>query len=228
MANIIDIIAEYGLEQLGRFYSTYRGIVISNKDGDGTNSIHVTIPSIYDGVTTWALPKNQHGGPSCGFKYLTPQPGQVVYIEFEYGDPLRALWSYHGWAVGEKPDELDNDTIGLITPAGNKIVLKEVDGILTVFTNEVIELGTKLTKVISDDIELIDPKVGIPESTEVAKRLNLIEKQLNKVMDAITNAIPIVDQSGAGLQKSMVGLMGIKVTESQVDDIASEHIKQPN
>lgn len=220
MITISQIIQEYGIEHLGRFYGTYRGIVISNTDDDNTETLKVTIPAIYDGLTTIARPKGQEGGPNTGFKYLTPKPGQIVLVEFEYGDPLRALWTYHGWATEERPEELDKDTLGIVTPNGNKVYLKEQDNTLYIITKESVNIQTK-------SINLVDGKVGIPETTPLVERLNKVESALNQLLNAIRNSTPITDNSGAGLKSSIVAKMGPNITPTKADDISSKYIKQP-
>lgn len=142
-SNLGLIIQENGLEYLGRYYSTYRAIVINNNDELNMNRVHVYIPSVQNGIKIWALPKSTTiGGCFHGLKLTTPLVGEVVYIEFEGGDPLRPLWSYHGWATGETPDDLkDNNSIGLVTPGGNKIYIKDIDGELYIQTNSKVNIS---------------------------------------------------------------------------------------
>lgn len=142
-SNLGLIIQENGLEYLGRYYSTYRAIVINNNDELNMNRVHVYIPSVQNGIKIWALPKSTTiGGCFHGLKLTTPLVGEVVYIEFEGGDPLRPLWSYHGWATGETPDDLkDNNSIGLVTPAGNKVFIKDIDGELYIQTNSKVNIS---------------------------------------------------------------------------------------
>lgn len=142
-SNLGLIIQENGLEYLGRYYSTYRAIIINNNDELNMNRVHVYIPSVQNGIKIWALPKSTTiGGCFHGLKLTTPLVGEVVYIEFEGGDPLRPLWSYHGWATGETPDDLkDNNSIGLVTPEGNKIYIKDVDGELYIQTNSKVNIS---------------------------------------------------------------------------------------
>lgn len=142
-SNLGLIIQENGLEYLGRYYSTYRAIVINNNDELNMNRVHVYIPSVQNGIKIWALPKSTTiGGCFHGLKLTTPLVGEVVYIEFEGGDPLRPLWSYHGWATGETPNDLkDNNSIGLVTPEGNKIFIKDIDGELYIQTNSKVNIS---------------------------------------------------------------------------------------
>ncbi len=34
-----------------------------------------------------------------GFKYLAPKVGDIVFVTFEFGDPTKPLWEYHGWGT---------------------------------------------------------------------------------------------------------------------------------
>lgn len=143
MSSIAEIIQKYGVEYIGRFYSTYRAIVVDNVDDTNMNKLSLYIPSIQGGINVVALPKLVGlGGVNYGFKLITPHIGEVVYVEFEGGDPLKPLWSPHGWANGEIPDDLKgNDSIGLVTPAGNKIFIKDINGELYIQTNTQINIS---------------------------------------------------------------------------------------
>lgn len=141
MATIGEIIQKYGVEYIGRFYSVYKGVVTNNSDPDFTGQLQVTLPSVLNGAEVVAKPRNQLGGMKYGVKPFTPRVGEVVWVEFEMGDPLRPVWSPFGWAMGEVPDEFkDNNTIGIITPNGNKVYLKDEDGLLKVITKERVEI----------------------------------------------------------------------------------------
>lgn len=161
-SNLALIIQENGLEYLGRFYSTYRAIVINNNDPDHLNQLCLYIPSIQGGYKVWALPKSTIvGGNYHGLKLATPLVGETVYVEFENGDPLRALWLYHGWAENECPNELsDNNSIGLVTPNGNKIYIKDVDGELYIETNTKVNISVKDGCSITVDSDMVKVNDG--------------------------------------------------------------------
>ena len=151
MATIGELIQQYGVEYLGRFYSSYRGVVIDNVDPKYMGRILVRIPTMFDGLKVWARPKSSMpGGLLYGLKWITPRKGEIVYVEFEGGNPTKPLWGYHGWAEEEVPEELrDNNTLGLVTPSGNKIYLKEKEGELYIQVNQKVSVkvtdGTSLT-----------------------------------------------------------------------------------
>lgn len=179
--DLVNIIQERGVEAVGRYYSVYRGIVMSVDDPDRAGKIVVQLPSIYN-ITRWAFPKYNHGGPNTGFKYLTPPVGSIVYVEFENGDPAHPLWSYHGWAIDEVPPELDDpNTLGLITPSGNKIYLKDEDGVLNVVTNS----GTSIKMVIPDDKKEDEAEVNIDinlEGVQVKSKRNITVDGEDKII----------------------------------------------
>ena len=224
----LEVIQSEGLESMGLFYGIYRGVVLDASDPEGLNSLQVILPGFYDGLTVTALPFGQGGTARAGFKHLLPKEGSIVYVMFERGLPHQALWAYHGWALEEHPKEMDPDTCGLITPKGQKIYLSEEDGKLFVITNEAIEVETKLVNIKADDINLIEGKVGVPESTKLQDRLSKIEQTVNAIHNAIRSAIPSPGDGGSALKAQMVSLLQPDLQITTISDIASEHIKQPN
>lgn len=230
--NLYELIQQRGIEAIGRFYSTYRGIVITNYDPDSQNKVCVYLPSILRGVEVWAYPKHQQGGPGSGFKWLSPMEGSIVYVEFENGDPRHPLWSYHGWAIGEMPPELNKpNVLGFITPKGNKIILDESDsGVLTAIIQQdiIIKSLDGNINVDANSIIMQGGEVGIPESTSTVERLNKIEQDINNLKQAFTSWTPTPQDGGAALKTVVASWSGGKLTETKVEDIESETIKQPN
>lgn len=147
----LEILHNHGMEGLGRYYGTYRAVVLDNVDKTNTGKILIAIPHIQTGIQVWASPKSIGGGLSYGFKYLTPPKGEFVWVEFEYGDPARPVWSYHPWARGEMPPELQSpDIIGIVTPKGHYITLNEAaeedEDILTIQLEKGISIKAGLEK----------------------------------------------------------------------------------
>jgi hypothetical protein len=137
MYSTARLLTEEGIEGLGRYYSIYRGIVVDNNDMEKhMNRIKVCCPEVMGGIITWAFPKGQHGSINNGFKYLAPKVGDIVFVTFEFGDPTKPLWEYHGWGLQQIPDPLDGpNKMGIITPEGNVMVLDDDNGKLTVYIN---------------------------------------------------------------------------------------------
>lgn len=230
--NIFEIIQQRGVEALGRFYSTYRGVVTSNKDPDHQNKLCIYLPNILQGVEVWAYPKGQLGGPGFGIRGLTPKEGSLVYVEFENGDPRHPLWTYHGWALGEIPSNLDsNEALGIITPKGNRIILDESEnGVLTlrIAGNINIESLEGDVCITSNNIIMQNGEVGIPESNSVTEKLNAIEKDINNLKKALSGWTPVPQDGGAALKTQVTSWASSILTETKVEDIESETIKQPN
>ena len=132
MYSTAKLITEDGLEGLGRYYSVYRGIVVDNDDQEKhMNRIKVCCPEVMNGINN-------------GFKFLAPKVGDIVFVTFEFGDPTKPLWEYHGWALNQIPSPLDGpNKMGIITPEGNLITLDDDNGRLTIYINGDIGVAAK-------------------------------------------------------------------------------------
>lgn len=188
---LVEAIQLYGIEHLGRYYSPHRAYVVDNIDKNNTERLKVLIPSIADGVQCWAYPKGLSGTINTGFKYLTPMVGSVVWVEFERGDPTKPVWSYHGWAIEQQPEELrGTDVCGLVTPKGNKIYLKEEDGVLNIELNQGLELKVKDGTTIS--IEGEDTVLNGGKNGGLTITPKLVE-ELNKTRTLLQTIIGIIN-----------------------------------
>ena len=95
-------IVDSGLESIGRYYSTYRAVVLRIDDDQEMDRLLVYIPEIES--INWALPYNQMGSHNCGFRlHPLPKVGDFVYIIFERGNPSKPCWSWHSWAKDQRP-----------------------------------------------------------------------------------------------------------------------------
>ena len=131
--DLVKVIQEQGLEVTGRFYSVYRGIVESNDDPLQMNRLLVSIPDIMGGITQWALAKGQPGNYNSGVKGLTPDVGDLVYVEFEFGNPDKPLWTYNGWGMEEIPAALASPNVmGIVTPNGNIVTINDDTGDISI------------------------------------------------------------------------------------------------
>jgi len=159
---IFENIVFYGLESLGKFYSSYRGYVIDNNDEEGLGRIKVKIPSVTKNRNhpTWAYPKTQMGGNGYGMQFL-PLVGDVVWVEFEHGDPRFPLWSFAHYTQDDKPEEFVSPQVyGFKSPKGQTIIIDDRDDVEKIIINHGENQG--LVKVI-----------------ELTDRLNTIEDKLN-------------------------------------------------
>lgn len=185
---MLEFFREKGMEGLGRFYSVYRGQVVNNEDPKKINRVEINIPQILpSGTTVWALAKGQDGSLGSGFKGITPKVGDIVYVEFERGDPGYPLWSYHGYAIDEVPDQLNsNNKVGVVTPKGNYIVIDDDDDTLTLEINTKDKEKVHKITFLNDSMNIETP-MDINITTE--KKINIkAESDINITSSQVTNA----------------------------------------
>jgi len=123
------------------------------------------------------------------------------------------------------------NVLGFITPKGNKIILDESDsGVLTAIIQQdiIIKSLDGNINVDANSIIMQGGEVGIPESTSTVERLNKIEQDINNLKQAFTSWTPTPQDGGAALKTVVASWYGSKLTETKVEDIESETIKQPN
>ena len=170
-------------------------MVVENEDPNHMNSLQVAIPEIQGGIILWALPFGQHGGSKTGFKYLSPEIGDTVYVMFEYGNPSKPLWTYHGFGLDQIPEELDGpNKMGIITPNGNVLILDDSSGELNVFTNGNITIQSD--KVIQFNTGSNEGMVNINGITE---KLNQTISELESLRAAFNSHIHGGVQTGGGI-----------------------------
>ena len=93
----LKILSLRGLETFGRYYSTYRGFILKNEDPSGRDMLFVHIPAItgLNRQGMWAYPKGVYKSSGSGASiHLVPEIGDMVWIEFEFGDPKFPIWSF--------------------------------------------------------------------------------------------------------------------------------------
>ena len=236
MAGPLEILNERGLEAIGRYYSIYRGVVVDNKDPEGLGRVKVTVPQFDNTVAEWAYPKGQEGALQTGFRYFTPKIGQIVFIEFECGDPLYPIWSYAGWGTGEMPSEFkDPDTMGIVTPSSHKVILKDKEGTLTITIadekeREVTKLELNQEEVIikSKVIKLMGARQGITLTDMLLTKLNKLEIELNTLKASLQTAVNVAvpTDGGRAAFTSLQPWASVKLKLTSMEDIESKEVLQ--
>lgn len=204
------LIQDRGIEAIGRFYSRYRGVVLNNQDPDNLQRIEVIVPNIHvGGLKVWARAASQQGGVNYGLKHFTPLPGEVVWVEFEKGNPLKAVWSFHGWSTVEVPEELKSNSVaGMVSPNGNKIILNDTDGVLHISIEKVINISST---------ETID--IGIPEKCSISFTEDEIKISKGETTVVLSEDGISIQKGSSSLKKTLDDLISaileIKVTTPQ-------------
>lgn len=201
------IIVEQGLEGLGRFYSVYRAMVVNNIDPEHKNRVKVAIPEIMGGIILWAYPRDQHGSNGSGFKMISPNQGDIVYVSFEYGDPSKPLWEYHGWGDNQIPDILDNPNVmGVVTPAGNRLWIDDSTGTLKIYLKGPAQIyaegdigvNSKSRVFVSGEKVIINQgrNRGVVNINELTEKLNNLVSELEDVKSQLNSHTHSGVQSG--------------------------------
>jgi len=116
---MLDILRK-GLEQFGIYYSKYPAYVVSHSDINPEYMVlqcnEVWGSTIH--YDLWAKPSGYLAGYDWG-QFGVPQVGDMVWLEFKYGNSASPLWSPGFHLDKEKPAEFKNSrTFGFKTPHG--------------------------------------------------------------------------------------------------------------
>lgn len=148
----------YGLEFIGRYYGSYRAFVVDNQDEDRLGRLKLRIPHLNANIDddTWAFPSGVWGGKDYGIQML-PEIGDMVWVEYEYGNADYPVWKHAGYALDELPEEFSTVShYGFKTPKGSLILIndnKDEENIL-------VKLNSKTDWVdIKKDIFEIESKI---------------------------------------------------------------------
>lgn len=86
----------------GKYYGKYRGSVSKNNDKEGRGRLEVSVPQVLGSKKVWAEACVPFAGKGVGL-FLLPEPGTMVWVEFEAGDPSFPIWTGFTWAQGDLP-----------------------------------------------------------------------------------------------------------------------------
>jgi uncharacterized protein involved in type VI secretion and phage assembly len=148
-----------------RFPGRYLGTVVDNDDPKSLCRVKVKVPEVFrDETAGWALPSSPYAGPGSGFAAVPPVGG-LVFVEWPAGDVTRVpIWSGAAWADGDGVEGAGPDAVVLLTPAGNRVELRDASG------DEAVELTAKSgAKVTLDSsgvtVEFGSQKIAITRSS---------------------------------------------------------------
>lgn len=179
-------IINYGFEMIGRHYSIYRAFVVENKDPLNMNRLQLLIPHLNESAPddTWAFPKNVFGGKNYGTQLL-PQKGDMVWVEFEYGDPDYPVWSHAGYGEEELPKEFESvNHYGFKTPQGTLIIINDNDDVEEVLVKHATT--KEWLKIIKDEFELESKVIKLGKNGDEAGVLgDTLKKRLDEIMEKL-------------------------------------------
>lgn len=191
MNPILRIIKEmfsYGLEKFGRYYSTYRGFVISNEDPDNMQRLQLKIPEV-GGDTVyeyWAYPHGVFSGPGYGSQVI-PQIGEVVWVSFESGHPQVPIWSHGYPGITDVPNDKelqDKECYWFKTPKGNLVKINDTKKYISIETPN----GYKVLLDDSNGKMILDAK-GVASITLNSSGLISIKNRDTDIKTLFTNIL---------------------------------------
>lgn len=242
-------IALHGLEKMGLFYSKYRGFVYRRDDPDGYSRLMLYVPDVFGDMVLdkWVWPANNFSGPGYGAQAI-PQVNDVVWVEFELGNPKKPIWSYGHFGKGEKPEDLkdpnlywfrtpnglqllmdDNSLITKITtPNGFSIEINEETETIQILTAENYQI-----KMDADGIHLDGEVVylngdslgGAVIAAETQKKLNNLESEVNTLKTLLSTWVPVPTDGGASLKAFVATWAGQTLTPTTEEEISNQNVQ---
>jgi len=196
-------------------------ILIDNADPEGLGRIKVQFPwqKDFGGVTPWIRVVAPHAGGDKGFHFI-PEKGEEVLIGFEGGNAekpymLGSLYNGGGSAGAFKTD--DNDIKAILTRSGNRMVMNDNEGSLTLTDRGTA--GVKLNGegvIISQADEKFEVNVG-----EEASVLTM-DKDGNIKIEGKNHFQLIIGESALIMEKDgTIVLKGKKILINGTDNIDS-------
>ncbi len=90
------MLANYGLEHFNRYYATYKGVVVDNKDPEFIGRLMLKVTQV------WGNDIHRYWAPSVGMPagakglglFMVPNVGDIVWVRFEAGDIRFPIWEY--------------------------------------------------------------------------------------------------------------------------------------
>ncbi len=165
LKNIAD-----GLEQYGKYYATYYGIVAANNDPEKRGRLQLKVPELFHNeVTDWALGKSIYNSAQTGI-FAIPANGSAVFVSFLNGNPALPIWEMGWFADQYMPKEFKDNYHKSLTFKQEKILIIQTDGSKIELNNEgikiakgnvAIDLSDKLTIKQGSTEILLDNGIGI-------------------------------------------------------------------
>jgi len=120
-------------EDRARFLGKYRGQVTDTDDPLMLGRLRATVSDVFgDEPCGWALPCFPFAGPGVGL-FTVPPVGAWVWVEFEYGDPAKPIWT--GCFFPDDPAAATATVAQLVPLTGvgpNELVLKTTEWLVTI------------------------------------------------------------------------------------------------
>jgi hypothetical protein len=206
---LVSRLVHRGLESFGRHYSCYRGFVLEDVDPKQHDRLFVHVPHISGSKKegNWAWPKGKPHNQT-----LTPKKGDMVWVEFEYGDYRYPIWSYSNQVKDIRQMTNPHHKPGDIkwkTETGNFVLLDDTNDLIKVehHNGSHVEIADEYIKIQKKDGGVIflnkDGQVAIDGAeviinggnnggliviSELVSKINRLENIMNSHMHIVAGA----------------------------------------
>jgi hypothetical protein len=127
-ASLERTVEQLARQSASRFFGKYRGTVTDVADPDNNGRIKAQVPAVMGEVDVgWALPAFPFAGDGHG-QVMLPEPGAMVWIEFEAGNLDFPIWSGGFFLPGQRPTPDANGARVIVSPSGHLVVLDDDAG----------------------------------------------------------------------------------------------------
>jgi uncharacterized protein involved in type VI secretion and phage assembly len=109
-----------------RYYGKFRGQVTDTNDPASLGRIKVKLDAFPGWKDNWCMPCVPYAGKNVGW-FVIPEIGARVWIEFEEGNPDRAIWTGCFWEAQTIPEGATPSRKVWKTPT-SQLVLDDLDG----------------------------------------------------------------------------------------------------
>lgn len=207
IAELITGLRERFAAITGRYYGLYRGRVVANNDEEGLYRLRLSVPAVWGEAEsrTWAWPMFNPATSGAGL-WALPEPGELVWVAFEEGDPNLPVWGYGHWNKKMVPPK---PVAGCIT--------------LTTAKGELLELNPKTNRaMLSNGKAAVAVKEGMvhlgnPDGT--GHEPAVMGKQLHSLLSELCQTLATENAGGYPLAKAAK----YAAIKARLDLILSQH-----
>lgn len=223
LGEILRQITTRGLEYFGIYYSRYKGVVTDNKDPMHLNRVKLQIPQVTGDFTMnyWAFPTDLPSGVNTGMQYV-PDVGDLVWVEFEFGNPRRPIWShgYRGTSDYILEDLKNYKKKWLRTPSGVLLLIDDNTGTVS------IQSGQGEVLEISEIYKMGEGNFSASKAETLVNRLESMIDNIDSAAEILlsaTFATSPIDPASA----TRIGLLrtDLATLKNTLNDIKSNKVK---
>lgn len=237
LAKFIKSLIYQGFEYFGRYYSCYRGYVIDNQDPEGLQRLILLVPQVTGNFPfqQWAFSRNVYSGNNAdGSTYgmqMLPQKGDIVWVEFEMGNPEVPIWSLGHPGNNDKtpnPEYQDPNTYWFVSPLGNTVIINDTKSYIRVILkgidgaeDKVLEINQNATSLVHDKAISLG-KLGASEHKAILGDIH--NEQMKALYDLIKSHTHTGVTTGMGISGAPDPdtLLQVEAQKEQLDNMLSQ------